>query len=260
MIFDSNLYLSRWPFRRLPNDETPQLVKKLKQNQINKALAGSFDGILHKDIRAVNHRLFAECQSAGPDLLIPVGSVNLSLPGWEADVIACHEEWRMPGLRLHPNYHGYQLSDPEVTKLFAMASERGLFIQIAMRIEDVRTHHSLLQVPDVDFKALPELMKQHPGLQVTILNGMKSLRGAGITSLTANPNLTVEIAMLEGVGGIEKLIKQVPYQQILFGSYFPFFYLESSLNKLQESDLGMQIEQQITWKNAQDRFLKATKR
>ena len=260
MIFDSNVYLSQWPFRRLPNDETPQLVKKLKQNHIEKALVGSFDGLLHKDLRAVNQRLTEQCKSSDPGLLIPVGSVNLSLPGWEADVIACHEECHMPGLRLHPNYHGYQLSDPQVQKLFAMAAEREMFIQIAMRMEDVRTQHPLVMVPDVDFKALPDLMKPHAELQVTVLNGLKSLRGANLTRLTENPNLTIEIAMLEGVGGIEKLIKQVPYQQILFGSYFPFFYLESSLNKLKESDLGMKIEKQITWENAQKRFLKSDQR
>tara|TARA_R110002095_G_scaffold116863_1_gene101928 strand:- start:1364 stop:2143 length:780 start_codon:yes stop_codon:yes gene_type:complete len=254
-MIDSNLYLSRWPFRRLPNDETPALVRKLKQNQIEKAFAGSFDGLLHKDIRAVNQRLAAECRASGMEILIPVGSINPQLPGWEDDVITCHEEWQMPGLRLHPNYHGYQLSDPQVDQLFAMAAERGLFIQIAMRMEDDRTQHPLMRVDDVNFAALPDLMKQHAALQVTILNGLKSLTGAKLTRLTKNPNLTIEIAMLEGVGGIEKLMKQVPYQQILFGSYFPFFYLESSLNKLKESDLGIEIESQITGENAQRRFL-----
>ncbi|QDU07642.1 amidohydrolase family protein [Gimesia aquarii] len=254
MIFDTNVYLSRWPFRRLPNDETPALIKKLKQNQISQGFAGSFDGLLHKDIRSVNQRLSDDCKSFGSGTLIPIGSINLNLPNWEADVIACHEELAMPGLRLHPNYHQYQLSDDKVNKLFAMASERKLFIQIAMRMEDDRTHHPLMRIPDVKFEALPDLMKQHDQLQVTILNGMKSLRGAKLTSLTENPNLTVEIAMLEGVGGIEKLMKQVPYQQILFGSYAPFFYLESSLNKLKESNLGMEIEQQIIWQNARERF------
>lgn len=256
MIFDSNVYLSRWPFRRLPNDDTPALVKKLKQNQINQGFAGSFDGLLHKDIRAVNQRLADDCKSFGPELLIPVGSINLNLPNWEDDVIACHEELAMPGLRLHPNYHQYELTNPEVKKLFAMAAERKLLIQIAMRMEDDRTHHPLVRIPDVNFEALPDLMKQHDQLQVTILNGMKSLRGAKLTRLTENPNLTVEIAMLEGVGGIEKLMKQVPYQQILFGSYFPFFYLESSLNKLEESNLGMEIENQVTWQNTHERFFK----
>lgn len=257
MICDVNVYLSRWPFRRLPHDETASLVRKLKQNQITKAFAGSFDGVLHKDLMAVNRRLARECQTEGPDLLIPIGSINPRLPGWEADLIACHEEWKMPGIRLHPNYHEYELSDPAVKKLFAMAAERGLFIQIAMRMEDERTHHRLMRIPDVKFEALPGLMQPHDQLQVTVLNGMKSLRGASLTKLTENPNLTIEIAMLEGVGGIEKLMKQVPYQQILFGSYFPFFYLESSLNKLKESQPGQEIETQITWNNAKERFLEA---
>ncbi|QDT28988.1 amidohydrolase family protein [Gimesia panareensis] len=255
MIFDVNVYLSRWPFRRLPHDETAALVRRLKQNQIQQALAGSFDGVLHKDLMAANQRLVKECQTSGEGILIPVGSINPRLPGWEADVIACHEQWKMPGIRLHPNYHEYELSDPAVKKLFAMAAERGLFIQIVMRMEDDRTHHPLMQIPDVKFDALPGLMQQHDQLQVTILNGMKSLRGANLTRLTENPNLTIEIAMLEGVGGIEKLMKQVPYQQILFGSYFPFFYLESSLNKLKESQLGQEIESQITWENAKNRLL-----
>ena len=129
-----------------------------------------------------------------------------------------------------------------------------MFIQIAMRMEDDRTQHKLMRIPDVNFESLPGLMKEQDGLQVTILNGLKSLRGASLTRLTENPNLTIEIAMLEGVGGIENLMQQVPYEQILFGSYFPFFYLESSLNKLKESQLGMEIEKQITWENAQKRF------
>ncbi|MCR9233678.1 MAG: amidohydrolase family protein [bacterium] len=255
MIYDVNVYLSQWPFRRLPNDDTASLVRKLKQNQIQQALAGSFDGLLHKDLMSVNQRLVTECQTKGEGILVPVGSINPHLPGWEADVIACHEKWKMPGIRLHPNYHEYELNDPAAKKLFALAAERGLFIQIAMRMEDERTHHPLVRVPDVNFEALPGLMKQHEQMQVTILNGMKSLRGAKLTRLTENPNLTIEIAMLEEVGGIEKLMKQVPYQQILFGSYYPFFYLESSLNKLRESQLGQEIETKIIWENAQERFV-----
>lgn len=256
MICDVNVYLSRWPFRRLPCDTTSELVSKLKRSQINRAYAGSFDGLLHKDIRAVNQRLYDDCKSHGADLLIPVGSINPTLPGWEDDIIACHEQWKMPGIRLHPNYHEYELSSPETKKLFAMAADRGMFIQIAMRMEDDRTQHKLMRIPDVNFEALPGLMKEQDGLQVTILNGMKSLRGASLTRLTENPNLTIEIAMLEGVGGIENLMQQVAYEQILFGSYFPFFYLESSLNKLKESQPGMEIEKQITWENAQKRFAK----
>ena len=43
-ILDTNVNLFRWPFRRLPLDETEKLVAKMRALGITKALAGSFEG------------------------------------------------------------------------------------------------------------------------------------------------------------------------------------------------------------------------
>jgi hypothetical protein len=43
--------------------------------------------------------------------------------------------------------------------------------------------------------------------------------------------------MLEGVAGVELLLKDWPLEKTLFGSHAPFFYPESARLKLQESDL-----------------------
>lgn len=60
-----------------------------------------------------------------------------------------------------------------------------------------------------------------------------------------------DIATLESVGGVQKLIAQVTLERILFGSYFPFFYFESALLKLRESQLaGFQVKA-IEAENAQ---------
>src|SRR5262245_44100887 len=56
-IVDTNVWLSRWPFRRLPLDETPALVTKLRTAGVVAAWAGSFDGMLHKDLASANTRL-----------------------------------------------------------------------------------------------------------------------------------------------------------------------------------------------------------
>lgn len=250
MITDVNVNLSRWPFRRLPNDEPAQLVRKLRDRGITQAWACSFDGLLHKDLSAVNQRISEECSTYGKDLLLPVGAINPMLPDWKTDVLRCREVHGMKVIRLFPNYHGYELSDPVVPELFDLAQSSELIVQIALKMEDERTHHPLMQVPEVKTEPLKEVLKDFPDLAIVLLNGLKSLRGNALSELIRSGNVYVEISMLEGVGGIEKILALVPVERLLFGSHFPFFYLESALLKLQESELGNFRLKAITQDNA----------
>lgn len=251
MIIDVNVNLSRWPARRLPWDETPLLVDKLREAQVARAWASSFDALLHRDIAGVNERLTAECQKYGTGLLVAFGAVNPTLPDWVDDLRRCHEEHGMPGIRLFPSYHGYTLDEPLFEELLARAEERGLIVQLAVRMEDDRTQHPRLRAPDVDTEPLVELLAARPRLKFVILNGLRSLRGNDLKRLTNAGDVYFEIAMLEGIGGISRLLESIPVDRVLFGSYFPFFYLEAALLKLRESSLAPAQLEAITRENAE---------
>jgi predicted TIM-barrel fold metal-dependent hydrolase len=251
VIIDTNTHLSRWPFRRLVGDETPDLVSRLRKRNVGQAWVGSFDGILHKDIAGVNARLAADCLRYGRDFLAPFGSVNPSLPNWQEDVRRCSQVHRMPGIRLHPNYHGYKVADPIFAELLHLATENGLIVQLAVSLEDQRTQSPLLPVPPVDLAALPAVLKQAPGTRLVLLNWrpgadepqqLQALAGAG--------EVYFDIATAEGIEIIARLVELLQPERILFGSHFPFFYFESALLKMQESGLSASQKEALFEGNA----------
>jgi predicted TIM-barrel fold metal-dependent hydrolase len=236
-LIDTNVSLGRWPFRRVPLDETSALVAKLRAHGVIQAWTGSFDALLHKDLSAVNARLAEDCRRRGRGLLVPFGTVNLTLPGWEEDLRRCQEEHEMHGLRLYPNYHGYTLDAPAFARLLELATERKLLVQIACSLEDDRTQHARLPVPPVDILPLIGLLEKTPAARVQLINAFRSLRGKPVLDLAAH-GARFEIATLEGVQGIANLLRQIPGDRLCFGSHTPFFYFESAKLKLQESALS----------------------
>jgi hypothetical protein len=237
-LIDTNVSLSRWPCRRLPLDETPALVARLRSQGVKQAWAGSFDGLLHKDIASVNAQLAEDCRKHGRGLLTPFGSINPRLPDWEADVRRCHEEHKMPGIRLHPDYHGYKLDDPAFGRLLDLAGERGLIVQLAVTLEDERTQHPLMRAPHVDVAPLPALLGSRPNLRMVLLNWSRGVSNVLLVKLAGAGQVCFDIATVEGVGGVANLLKQVPADRVVFGSHAPFFYFESAVLKLKESALS----------------------
>ena len=250
MIIDTNVYLSRWPFRRLHGDEPEQLVAKLIENNVSQAWAGSFDAILHEDLSAANARLAADCRAYGKGLLLPFGSVNPALPDWQEDFRRCHENHKMRGIRLHPNYHGYTLDDPRFGELAALAARMGMVVQVVLSMEDERTQHPLVRAPEVDTGPLLRVVRRTPGLRLVILNRMREPSGKLLGRLSYTGEVYFDFARLEGVGGINRLLEAVPEDRVLFGSYFPFFYFESALGKVKEAGLTESQEKAILGDNA----------
>lgn len=249
-IIDVNVSLSRWPLRRLPLDETPALVDSLRTNGVQQAWTGSYDALLHKDIAAVNANLARACTEDGGGILVPFGTVNPMLPGWEEDLRRCTEEHAMPGIRLHPNYHGYTLDNPAFARLLQLAAERNLIVQITVLLEDERMMHPLLQVPHTDLVPLPSVLESLPPLRLVLLNAFRGVSRDLIKQLTSSGETYVEIAAIEGAAGIAKLLEDVPEERVLFGSHAPLFYFESALLKLRESDLSETQQEAIRGGNA----------
>ena len=144
----------------------------------------------------------------------------------------------MPGVRLHPNYHGYKLDDPAFARLLDLARERGLIVQLAVTLEDERTQQRLIRAAPVDVPPLAALLASRPNLRMVLLNWAHGVSNALMAKLVAAGQVCFDIATVEGVGGVANLLTHAPADRMVFGSHAPFFYLESAVLKLKESALS----------------------
>ncbi len=56
-IIDTHVYVGHWPKQRLLDEDLANLVTLLQTSNVSQAWVGSFEGLFHKDIAAVNQRL-----------------------------------------------------------------------------------------------------------------------------------------------------------------------------------------------------------
>jgi len=237
-LIDTNVHLSHWTTRHTWVTSPEVLSAGLKRHGVSSAWVGSFEGVMHSDLAGANARLTRACAASG-GLLRAFGTVNPTFPDWEDDLRRCHEEHRMPGIRLYPSYHGYQLDDPRFLQLLEIARRRRQLVQIVVTIEDDRSQNPALTAAPVQVAPLADALEKVPGVRVMLLNATTRVLGSAIPLVQrlTKAGALFEIATLEGVAGIEGLLQKVPDIRLCFGSHTPYFYFEAALLKLEESAL-----------------------
>lgn len=233
-MIDTNVSLFRWPFRRLAGDEPAELVAGLRNKGVTQAWAGSFEGLFSRETGTVNARLADACSRYGPNFLVPFGSINPKLPDWKEDLRRCQEQYRMPGIRLHPNYHEYTLEDPAAAEVLSLAADRGLLVQIALEMEDTRQQNPLARAPAVDARPLAGLVQRISKLRLLVLNAISM---AQVRGLAHAKNVWFDIARLEEAGAVARLVAATSPSRVVFGSHYPFYYFESAVLKVREAGL-----------------------
>ena len=244
---DTHVTIGAFPFRTFKYNGTTAITRKLKAHHIGEAWTGSFESLFHKNIDAVNRSLVQECTAHGEGLLVPFGTVNPAFPDWEEDLRRCAEEYRMPGIRLYPGYHGYTLTDESFRQFIRQAIDRELVVQIAIGVVDPRMEHPLVETEAVDPLPLIDLLKRDESARIQLLFPFYHLRMDRLERMLRETEVLFDISNLDATGSLRMAIdgdhlyfpdRKIPAGRLLMGSHMPWFPLENALFKFMESPLS----------------------
>ena len=87
-------------------------------------------------------------------------------------------------------------------------------------------------------------------MRLQLLNGAFDPREEALLALARAGKIHFDIANVEGIGALAKMLQRFGQECLLFGSHFPLFYPESALLKLRESALKEEELQALQHANA----------
>lgn len=247
MIIDVNAWVGHWPFRRLRHKTVQGLLRLMDRSGIDRAVVASIHGVFYRDAHSANEEL-ARQVLRHRDRLIPFATLNPTYAGWEEDLRRCVEDLELCGIRLVPQYHGYDPESKASLDLLDAVSEVGWSVQVPMRIVDRRQRHPWDMADDLKPATFRRLFHLRPHIRWMILNG------AGFTGRILPPDVRflVDVSRLTAVleRSIQGLTQAWGTGRLAFGSGMPFNTPAPALLKLQILDAPADVREAIAWRNA----------
>jgi uncharacterized protein len=249
MLLDINAYTGHWPFKQLQYNTCSKLLERMDNFGVDVSVISNLNGVFYKNTQSANEELFNEIRSDGnfSDRLIPFAIINPIYAGWPDDFKTCIDKMGMKGLRVFPQYHDYEITDPSLIELVKMARDHRLPVTFDIRMVDSR-QRSWMDIPRfnpaTDFKVdvitkewslrnIVPIVNAVPDAKFIIVNlansldlddeEMKLIKKADILFDTSGRSI-------RGDNTLSELLKRFGNDKFAFGSHSPILdYLTGRL-------------------------------
>lgn len=218
LCIDVNAYAGHWPSHPV-NGDLIEVVASLKEVGVDRICISPLDAVWCRNPQHYNRWLLEVTRSL-PEV-IPVPVLDPTMETWREELDVVTNDPRVRMIKLHPAYHGYELS--AVDACLETVGEKKLAVQIQTRMEDPRRQHPLQQVPDVLLKDIVEAAERHP--DVRVLGG--GPRWPEVQQeqerLRSLPNVFVDVSQCDGLDTIRRFCEWELGNKLLFASHAPLF-------------------------------------
>ena len=276
MLLDINAYVGHWPFKQLQYNSCSKLLEKMNKFAVDVSVISNLNGVFYKNTQSANEELFDEIKSEErfSDRFIPFAIINPVYAGWRDDFDTCITKLGMKGLRLFPQYHDYEITDPSFIELVKTARDKGIPVVFDIRMVDTR-QKSWMDIPHFNpatdlkvdvitkewtLKNILPLIKEVPDAKYLIVNLATSMslseEEIGIFK-KADVMFDTSGRSIRGDNTLSELLTRFGNEKFAFGSHSPILdYLSGRLRieSLSEAEADETTKELLRSGNAK-RFL-----
>lgn len=248
-MIDINAYVGHWPFKQLRYNTCGMLLDRMDRFGVDVSVISNINGIFYKNAQSANVELYEELKTEGrfKHRFIPFAIINPMYAGWRDDLETCVTKLGMKGLRLYPQYHDYEISDPSLVDLVTTARELGLPVAFNIRMVDSR-QRSWMDIPHFEINAAEKydpitrewslenivpIIRAVPDAKYMILNLANSVRLSDADmSLVRRADVLFDTSGREirGNNTLSELLKRFGNDKFAFGTHSPILdYLTGRL-------------------------------
>ena len=244
MLLDINSYIGHWPFKQLQYNTCAKLLDRMDKYSVDLSVVSNLNGVFYKNTQSANEELFEELNSDSSfkGRFIPFAVINPIYAGWQDDLEECVTKMEMRGVRVFPQYHDYDITNPEFVELVKIARDKDLPVAIDIRMVDSR-QRSWMDIPvfvpgektDIIFKEwqlknIIPIIRMVPDAKYIIVNIANSLRlDEDELELINKTDLLLDTSG-RSMSDLAGHIKNFGKERITFGSHSPILdYLSGHL-------------------------------
>lgn len=253
MLVDISANIGHWPFIKTNCNTCTDLLNRMDTYGIDISVVSNMNGIFYKDSHASNEELIAEINSNRKfrNRFLPFGIINPNYAGWENDLNECVKAG-MKGIRMYPQYHDYELTDPLCTGLVKMARDKGLVVAFTVRMVDSRPRHWMDLSKELTVKDWIPVMKEVPDARYMLLNAGAISLNEEETKILKDTDVLIDTSG-RGISNLNTLLGRFGKEKFAFGTHSPILdYLSGRLRieALKESEASEPVKELLRSGNA----------
>ena len=227
------------------NGTVSQMLEKSRETGITHSVVFSVATTPHQ-VESINSFIAAEVEKH--DNLVGLGAVHPESPDQKADIDRI-VSLGLRGVKLHPDFQGFDINDPRCMKIYELCLERGLTVLIHMG--DLRYEYSRPE------KLIP-VIKEFSGLKVIGAHlGGWSLWKEAADTLAEYPDFYVDCSSSLAFMPPEQaaaIIRDYGAERVLFGTDYPMWEFKAELERFRALGLSEEESELILWKNSSELF------